>query len=293
VGRVTTAESFAKTEAREGTASTTTGDKWVRPSEVSRDRVRTAGGRRGKTELEKAREAFARAEEVGIDEEGDGVIETRMLRASEVRELLESSAEMEAELTAEMMAPQPTMMEGSEPLPPEAAEMMQPTIPSPKAVEEQILGSKSAFVTPSAEEAPVEPEPTPVAEPEPTPGTPAEFTSSRYEQPAPSAAPEAPPTIEATTVPVAPLPTAVAPGMENVMTCPKCNEVIGVDAFDYPKEVYSAMGSARLKQARFLVVQGKAEQAGKILNIALALFEKGGDDKGKAEAQNLVVSLSG
>lgn len=39
--------------------------------------------------MEKAREAFAKAEEVGIQEEGEGIVETRMLRASEVRELME------------------------------------------------------------------------------------------------------------------------------------------------------------------------------------------------------------
>ncbi|MFX1368450.1 MAG: hypothetical protein ACFFAY_07640 [Promethearchaeota archaeon] len=293
MGRVTTGESVARAEAQADEVSTTTGDKWVRPSEVSRDRMRTAGGRRGKTELEKAQEAFARAEEVGIDEEGEGVIETRMLRASEVRELLESSAEMEAELTAEMQAPPPTMMEGSEPLPPEAAEMIQPTIPSPKAVEEQILGSRSAFVASSTKDTPKTPEATPFAEIEPPPDTQAEFSSSRYEQAEPSAAPEAPPEIEAMTVPVAPPSPTVSPDMDHVTTCPHCNEVITIDTFDYPKEVYSVMGSARLKQARFLVVQGKAEDAGRILKIAKALFEKGGDEKGMAESENLANSLFG
>jgi len=68
----------------------TTDHKIVKPSEVSKDRVRVAGGSKKKSELEKAQEAFAKAETVGIDEaEGSGIIETRMLRASEVRELLE------------------------------------------------------------------------------------------------------------------------------------------------------------------------------------------------------------
>ncbi len=39
--------------------------------------------------MEKAKEAFARAEKVGIQEEGGDIVETRMLRASEVRELMQ------------------------------------------------------------------------------------------------------------------------------------------------------------------------------------------------------------
>ena len=49
--------------------STTTDDHWVKPSQVSRDRVRVAGGSKQKSELEKAREAFAKAETVGIDDD--------------------------------------------------------------------------------------------------------------------------------------------------------------------------------------------------------------------------------
>ncbi|MHA1927654.1 MAG: hypothetical protein ACTSV2_03630, partial [Candidatus Thorarchaeota archaeon] len=90
-----------------------TNDQWVKPSEVSRDRVRVAGGTKQLSELDKARAAFAKAETVGIDEpDGSGVIETRMLRASEVRELLEGPGMMD---TGEGV-PAPTMMEGSEPL---------------------------------------------------------------------------------------------------------------------------------------------------------------------------------
>ncbi|MHA1928548.1 MAG: hypothetical protein ACTSV2_08215 [Candidatus Thorarchaeota archaeon] len=60
--------------------SISTEDRWVRPSEVSRDRVRTAEIQVGKTELEKAQEAFAKADDVDIDD--------RMLRASELKELM-------------------------------------------------------------------------------------------------------------------------------------------------------------------------------------------------------------
>jgi hypothetical protein len=80
----TPAPTPSKSEAR-----VTTDDEWVKPSQVSRDRVRSAGGvTKPKSEMEKAMEAFARADEVGIEEEGEGIIETRMLRASEVQELM-------------------------------------------------------------------------------------------------------------------------------------------------------------------------------------------------------------
>jgi hypothetical protein len=69
--------------------SVTTNDQWVKPSQVQRERMRTTSSSRGKSEMEKAKEAFARAEKIGIqDEEGD-IVETRMLRASEVREFMQ------------------------------------------------------------------------------------------------------------------------------------------------------------------------------------------------------------
>jgi hypothetical protein len=72
-----------------GIPTVTSGDQWVKPSEITRDRMRTASSSRGKSEMEKAKEAFARAEQVGIQEEGGDIVETRMLRASEVRELMQ------------------------------------------------------------------------------------------------------------------------------------------------------------------------------------------------------------
>ena len=100
-----------------------------------------------------------------------------MLRASEVKELLEGPG---------MMAggediPQPTMMEGSEPLPPEAAHLMPPAGPSSQQIEASILGSKSAY-----RDIEPDPEPEPVVAP-PAAGGPvdpelsADFASSRYE----------------------------------------------------------------------------------------------------------------
>jgi hypothetical protein len=88
----TTESKVAETSIQATPASeskVTTNDEWIKPSQVSRDRVRSAGGvTKPKSEMEKAMEAFARADEVGIEEEGEGIIETRMLRASEVQELM-------------------------------------------------------------------------------------------------------------------------------------------------------------------------------------------------------------
>jgi len=81
----------------------TTGDKWVRPSSVERDRLRTGQRHTGKTELEKAREAFAVADKADI--------ESRMLRASEVRELM-SKVSTAAEAPA---APAPKASPSAEP----------------------------------------------------------------------------------------------------------------------------------------------------------------------------------
>jgi hypothetical protein len=78
---------------RSDSMKATTDDEWVRPSQVSRDRMRSTSSSSGKSEMEKAKEAFARAEGVGIDEaNGSGIVEPRMLRASEVRELMGEGA---------------------------------------------------------------------------------------------------------------------------------------------------------------------------------------------------------
>ncbi len=277
-------------------ASVTTGDQWVRPSEVSKDRVRTAVGTKRKTELEKAREAFDRAENVGIDEAaGSGIVESRMLRASEVRELLEQTAEYS---TAEVTTP--TLMEGSEPLPPHAVHLTPPAMPTPTDVEHSILGAKSTLVDQLA------PKPA-LGVSEITPQVPVElgdeFTSARYDStPAPAPAevaptitpepiPEVPVVPEAPTAPVAPAPSSIR-GLENVTTCTTCGSVINVDMFEYPNEIYSGMGNARLKQARFLVVQGKYEDAQHVVRISRFLFMKAEDKDGLTEVGKLVDSLA-
>jgi hypothetical protein len=290
---------MARQAAESAAPPPTTDDQWVKPSEVSRDRVRTASGGARKTELEKAQEAFARAEDVGIDEDGTGIIETRMLRASEVRELLESAS---THATPEV--PAPMMMEGSEPLTPEEMELMQPTMPQPQALEEQILGTKSAFV--GAEEE-VAPQPEKQLDTEVSTG----FSSARYEEAAEEPEirmPDSMPTITAESLAPQPIPTTVpqpstseatatpvSTGEEEldyVTICHNCGEPTNIDQFEYPVEVYSAMGAARLKQARFLVVQGKSDRANESLRIARSLYKKAGDETGLNETKRLIDSLA-
>ena len=120
-------------------AKVTTDDEWVRPSQISRDRVRTGSLSGSKSEMEKAMEVFAKAETVGIEEaDGSGIVEPRMLRASEVRELMSEEA----------VIPQETA-------PPVQPEVI-PT-PSPAPV--------TPIVPPVATPPPLSPEPTPAAPP--------------------------------------------------------------------------------------------------------------------------------
>ncbi len=255
----------------------------VRPSEVSTDRIRSGSGfEKPKSELEKAKEAFAKAETVGIDEAaGSGIIETRMLRASEVKELLEGPGTIGGE-----DIPAPKMMEGSEPLPPEAAHMMPPTGPTAAQIEESILGSKSAYV-----EQPPEPEPEPVAEAPVIEAITAEEPSQPISD---TGSAPATPTPAATSEPT-PAEPATKPSdseIDLVSTCPDCGKVINLDMFEYPKDVYSKMGVARLNQARIYIVQGKPDEAMKIVRMARALYEKADDTKGLKEVLKLVESLA-
>ncbi|MFW9768903.1 MAG: zinc ribbon domain-containing protein [Candidatus Thorarchaeota archaeon] len=286
------------------TLSTSTDDTWVKPSEVSKDRVRHGGDvGRPKSEMEKAMEAFAKAETVGIDEEdGSGVIETRMLRASEVKELLEGPGMM----AGGEEIPPPTMMDGSEPLPPEAADMMMPQAgPTASQIEESILGSKSAYV-----EKPVEPEPEPIPEPV-TLVSSAEFAEGEapvleavtVEEPVATVSDTgfaaATPPVQPEPVAPAPTPAPAAPTkqlpdseVDLVIACPDCGKVINVDMFEYPNEVYSKMGAARLNHARICIVQGKNDDAMKQVRMARAMYEKADDKKGLKEVLKLVESLA-
>lgn len=86
----------------------TTNDEWVKPSQVSPNRVRSAEDTtKPKSEFEKAKEAFAKADQVGIAEEGEDILETRMLRASEVQELMGEMESQPPEPAAPPSAPTP------------------------------------------------------------------------------------------------------------------------------------------------------------------------------------------
>ncbi len=278
----------------------TTEDKWVKPSEVSRDRVRAPSRHKQKSELEKAREAFAKAESVGIDEEeGSGVVESRMLRASEVKELLEGPAMM----AGGEETPTPTIMEGSEPLPPEAEEMMRPNMLTSEQIEESILGSKSVFIEKAAP-------PHHDTQPDATesnarvsPELSAEFSSRKYGEEETASVEETEETTGFTPhIPSAsPTPATkydsqtkefLSDDVDLVITCPDCGKTISVDMFEYPREVYSAMAAARLKQARFFIVQGKGNEALRIVRMANALYSKAGDNKGLEEVRKIIETLA-
>ena len=77
-----------------------------------------------------------------------------------------------------------------------------------------------------------------------------------------------------------------------VIACPDCGKTINVDMFEYPREVYSAMGDARLKQARFFIVQGKGNDALRIIRMAHALYTKGADQRGLDEVKKIIETLA-
>jgi len=285
-----TAVSSTESNQTQKPVSISTDDKWVKPSEVSKDRVRVVGGGKQKSELEKAREAFAKAETAGIDEaDGSGIVESRMLRASEVRELLEGPGAMMG--TEEV--PPPRMMEGSEPLPPEAEGMVAPSMPTSSQIEESILGAKSGFVD--------KPKPTPAPPPsvdaysEESPVSSQAstgFSSSRYEQEGENAEEISWSEPEAPAAPKEPVKKVVDDAIDLVITCPDCGKTINVDMFEYPREVYSAMAAARMKQARFFIVQGKGDEALRVVRIANALYTKAGDKIGLQEIRKLIETLA-
>ncbi|UCE09315.1 MAG: zinc-ribbon domain-containing protein [Candidatus Thorarchaeota archaeon] len=312
-GRVTTGRATrAASEASGSDSPTTTDDAWVKPSEISRDRVRTSDARRGKTEMEKAMEAFSRADTVGLEEEGSGVVETRMLRASEVKELLEGPEEPRPPAPAAPAEPAPAPPTSEVPpaqvAPPSPAAPVTPEpepTPSTKA-EAEILGTKSAFAAPSEAEADPSLQPHVSGSPVPSDLS-EEFTSSRYddvaaEPPAEPIVQPAKPTGEEVgleyELPEEPkmVPTPES-GMESVPAailatpCPNCGTLVTHDGFDYPPEIYSAMGQVRLKQARYFVVQAKYVDAKKVVDTARLLFQKANDENGLKELEKLIGSI--
>jgi hypothetical protein len=174
-----------------GEARVTTNDEWVKPSQVSRDRVRTADGSlKPKSEFEKAKEAFARADKVGIEETGEGIIETRMLRASEVQELM---SELESQRQTSVApppstpaAPPPSTMQAppTSPPPQPAPSRTEPIVPEPSAPVQETARTPPGIV--------VTPEPKPTSSPQKPPMP--DFSARASSTTAPSAKPVATPT---------------------------------------------------------------------------------------------------
>ncbi|MBD3159172.1 MAG: hypothetical protein GF309_10325 [Candidatus Lokiarchaeota archaeon] len=302
-------------ESTPSSSTVTSGDEWVRPSEVARNRVRRGKSVR-KSELEKAQDAFARGDQALVDDDRPGIVETRMLRASEVHELMKEPQEISQ--------PEPQPMPPSEPpaesqvdTPAETtaqATTKPPTPPQPEQkpsrssheeeIERRILGSESAFVKKEEEAAQAEEiSAQELEEPEPVPRKiSSEFQSSRYTQEDAEVAAQSIDAQELDSIPLdetgefepqAPPSQREISDVEGeyVATCPECGNVFGVDRFTYPDTVYSEMGEARLKQARFFVVQGKDGKAQEILRIARSLFEKADDEDGLKQVNKLVDSL--
>ena len=160
-------------------AKVTTNDEWVRPSQVSRDRVRTGSTSSGKSEMEKAKETFAKAETVGFEEaDGSGIVEPRMLRASEVRELMSEGSVLPQETVPKPAPPVVPPVATPPPLSPEPPQttpyVAPPTPPVPDAEPEVIpeVGPKAAPAPSMNKLEPLEEKATPSIEtPPPAPRT--------------------------------------------------------------------------------------------------------------------------
>lgn len=134
----------------------TTDDKWVRPSEVPKDRLRTTSPSVGLSEMEKAKAAFSRAEEVGIGESDDAIVESRMLRASEVRELMDV-IEKQSISSHPPSEPEPIVIpeQISTPAPPHETPVSAPPPPPPEVITSEITPSMESEHVPPPTEAPV------------------------------------------------------------------------------------------------------------------------------------------
>jgi hypothetical protein len=148
-------------------ARVTTSDEWVKPSQVSPDRIRTADGTsKPKSEMEKAKEAFAKADGMGIEDTGESIIEPRMLRASEVQELM-GELETQRETSAAppsappQAAPPPTTIDTPPAsTPPSAPLLVAPAKPEPPAPVQEVFTPPPERITlPDPKPAPPPPMP--------------------------------------------------------------------------------------------------------------------------------------
>ncbi len=140
----------------------------AKPSSIQQDRVRTTEHHVESTELEKAKDAFHRADQVGVVEGDGGIVETRMLRATEVRELMASMVNSREEPTTQ----EPESMIQAELSPQRTSETGIAPIVTPQLVEEHITSAKPIFapkaepeVKPREEEVELSPKPPPRAMP--------------------------------------------------------------------------------------------------------------------------------
>ncbi len=258
-------------------------DECVRPSQIVRDRIIVTKYTRVASELEKARRAFARADAVGIRKEMAGIVETRMVRASEIPELMRKARERKR--TPSRETPDMDAMRTRE-LVSRKAMTGETLTPAREAAERKMLGALSTYVTPNRTDSPSNPaltEDTVLSTGDQI-GQFSSFSSSRYET-APSElmlehqtdsppaakvplvwelAPETPPKGRA---------TAATPQLKPV-SAPEAS------TFKYPCAVYKAMGAARLEQARRLGAVGRKEEARRAAYISRIFFELARDEAG-------------
>lgn len=261
-----------------------TDDNFVKPSEIAKDRIRSLRTHSiGESELEKAKHAFARADEVGIDETGTGVIETRMLRPSEVRELLSDWGPSEQTESSSLSE---TTISPSMP-------RVQPSEPTREKMEQSFLGSQSALTNLGyTEKKQIKSSLSQVVQPSddfsstlysPTDNehTPKSETIEEVEWELDSSELESPSDIPSESIDVYTESTPVA------IICPDCGKVMHSDLYEYPNDVYSRMGNARLKQAKLFFIQGKPEKAKKAARFSRLFFEKSKDERGLIEQARL------
>ncbi|MHA1588660.1 MAG: hypothetical protein ACTSV9_07805 [Candidatus Thorarchaeota archaeon] len=252
-------------------------DECVRPSQIVRDRIILTKYTRVESELEKARRAFARADAIGIKKETTGIVETRMVRASEIPELMRKARERKR--TSSRETPDMDAMRTRETL-----------TPAREAAERKMLGALSTYVTPNRTDS--TPSPRLTEDTTLSPGEQTEqfasFISSRYEvapsEPMPEQRTDSPPAAKVPLVWELPPET---PPKERATPQSKIVSAPEPGTFEYPRAVYKAMGVARLEQARRLIATGRNEEAQRAAYISRTFFELARDDAGITQVNRL------
>ena len=265
-------------------------DEIVRPSQIVRDRIITTKYTRVEPELEKARRAFARADAVGIKKETAGIVETRMMRASEIPELMRRARERKR--TSSRDTPDMDAMRARELVSRKA--VTGETLTSVREAEERkMLGALSTYVSPDKTDlhsSTALTEDTAISAGDQARQF-ASFISSRYETTSSESMPEhrtdSSPTVKVPLVwelapetPPKGRATAATPQIESV-SAPEAG------TFEYPRAVYKAMGAARLEQARRLIATGRKEEAQRAAYISRTFFELARNDAGITQIDRL------